>query len=1444
MTWGNGSSGVSGEVSSSNSLVGTQDFDQVGSDGITALSNGNYVVSSGSWNNGSAQAAGAVTWGNGSSGVSGEVSSLNSLVGLQAFDFYGSIDAGEGRFSGVSEVAGNRFTINSDSFGPDNEGLLQLVTANASGGSLSNASSFGNSPGEDVVLSPAQIAATANTGTAVILQANNDITLRPGSDIVIDNPAGTGGSAIGGNFTLQAGRSINLQSSLSTDGSSLTLWANDPAAIDAFRDPGLASITMAGGTSINLNTNTAGAADGALSVKLFSDPTQAGQPGFGQAGAGEAGIASLQNITAGLITVDAQAGLTLNGILSATATSADASAPGFGRPLVLNSGSGLFSNNAGSGVLNVSTGNNWLIYAYDQQVDANDLLTLYTTGSFDFKQYGKSFYADTPLAQASGNAAVYGFSPNPITVSLEGTVSKVYDGNTEATVVPGFGFPGNFAVSGILDGDILGIGLPSSGNYTSDGTGVGVEDVGTGKRVAVIGIAISPFQFVYGYQLSSDMAIGDVGEITARPLTATSIDPGNSIYGSALSPGAVNLTNIVGSEQVAASASVNVSTLSSSGNPIVGAYTQSASGALTGVDAANYSFSGFTTATPNYSINKLALSGAAIAAGSSIYGSALTPGAVSFANIFSADVVGSTASVNTSTLSSSGNPIVGVYTQSASTTLSGADAGNYSFSGFTTATPNYDIEKLSLAGTGITGSSSIYGSALRPGGVSILNVLSGDDVSATASVNTGEGDFSSSGNLIAGTYFQSASGALTGVDAANYALSGFTTETPNYEIEKLDLTISGFTVNNKVYDGTTQATINTDSAAYIGLIAGDSVAASGGLGLFSDPNVGLAKSVDVSGLTLGGTDAGNYNFASPSTTLSADITIRPLATWRASTAGNWSDAANWDALPSAANVAVVAIPVGTGAVTYDAAAGSTNLQNLLNDQSLNLTGGSLAVSGTTTVGTGATLSLNGGSFSTSSLVNQGLVNGSGPLVLNGTYSENGGSLGNGFSSAAITQISGDLSLKGVGATGPVNLISVAGGLNLIGAVSSAGGPISLSSSGATQLAAGSSLTSPGALISVNSGGPLSLLGARVDASGGSVGGTVQLDGSSINLSNATLDSSGASDGGSIQIGLKALPSSVTISNSSLIADPPALGGSISIDAARIPINGSTFNVIGLRGGSILLGSRNTASLSLDAFTSLTGGGRATFNLFGDSILNNARITGGELFENGVAVGNTVPPVIVVPPGTTSPSIPPLVALLPPIVSFLQTIDPIQPSLFDTTVDYTAPGSPLFTQWEQLGIDQLSITLAESAFLYADLFESGDPSTSAVWEWPKSPLFNDLGEDLPFSVALTEDVGLDRLLTSPQQLYPSQAFAGSWPEGSLFSLSFNGLGLFDPAVQQLTPLQVQEQFTASEKRAMDVTAAKLGLDPTNDQEVPTPSQLQRSLREVIKAVRARIRGGQP
>ncbi|MFP4395443.1 MAG: hypothetical protein ACLFTI_09285, partial [Anaerolineales bacterium] len=103
VTWGDGTTGITGTVSASNSLVGTTADDGVGYGRATALSNGNYVVVSPLWINSGVSDAGAVTWGDGTTGITGTVSASNSLVGSQANDLVG--------YRGVTALTNGHYVV-------------------------------------------------------------------------------------------------------------------------------------------------------------------------------------------------------------------------------------------------------------------------------------------------------------------------------------------------------------------------------------------------------------------------------------------------------------------------------------------------------------------------------------------------------------------------------------------------------------------------------------------------------------------------------------------------------------------------------------------------------------------------------------------------------------------------------------------------------------------------------------------------------------------------------------------------------------------------------------------------------------------------------------------------------------------------------------------------------------------------------------------------------------------------------------------------------------------------------------------------------------------------------------------------------------------------------------------------------------------------------------
>ncbi len=223
-TWGSGTAGVLGVVSAANSLVGSTANDQVGGDSITALTNGSYVVGSGSWNG----ARGAATWGSGTAGAVGAVSAANSLVGSTADDQVGGND--------ITALTNGNYVVGSPNFATGAGQLLVGTPGNIG---------FDIASGQTMRFNPLGISATLAGGTAVTLQASNDITVN--SNIMV---AGSAGGAL----TLQAGRNINLNSVITTANGNFTASAGDAAATGSGRVAGAASINFGTGSAINVGT--------------------------------------------------------------------------------------------------------------------------------------------------------------------------------------------------------------------------------------------------------------------------------------------------------------------------------------------------------------------------------------------------------------------------------------------------------------------------------------------------------------------------------------------------------------------------------------------------------------------------------------------------------------------------------------------------------------------------------------------------------------------------------------------------------------------------------------------------------------------------------------------------------------------------------------------------------------------------------------------------------------------------------------------------------------------------------------------------------------------------------------------------------------------------------------------------------------------------------------
>ena len=135
---------------------------------------------------------------------------------------------------------------------------------------------------------------------------------------------------------------------------------------------------------------------------------------------------------------------------------------------------------------------------------------------YNYKQYNAQYGVSQILG--AGNGLLYSFAPT-LTASVVGIITKIYDGNTVATLSPA-----NYSYSNNVDGDTVVLNYPVLGNYMTNGTGQGVTDVGSAKVVQVNGVQIVSSANVgsvqvFGYKIANTTISSPIGEITTKTIT-------------------------------------------------------------------------------------------------------------------------------------------------------------------------------------------------------------------------------------------------------------------------------------------------------------------------------------------------------------------------------------------------------------------------------------------------------------------------------------------------------------------------------------------------------------------------------------------------------------------------------------------------------------------------------------------------------------------------------------------------------------------------------------------------------------------------------------------------------------------------------------------------------------------------------------------------------------
>ena len=380
-----------------------------------------------------------------------------------------------------------------------NEGLLTLAGATLSGsGAFANAGTITAAAGTTNAI--ANAFQNVSGTIAGMLQVNGALTMPAFSandgaiNIASAGSFSTGNASLGNLATgvIVADGAFSVGSGTFDNSGSATF--NGTPAMGALVQSGgtttingalsVATLNLAGGTvngTGDLSVATNFIAGGGTLGTTFSDLalTRSGDFAVG-------GFTAVDSIT-----LRATGAVTLAGAVTTTT--------GGGDSIVIAGTS--FANNAGASALNPGAGR-FLVWSGDPAADNRGGL------AYDFKQYGASHGVSTVLG--TGNGFLYTVAPS-VTPILAGTVSKTYDATTAATLAPA-----NFSALGAIDGDTVTLDTPAAGVYAN-------KDAGTGKSVSASGIALAGASngaaTVYGYQLASASASGNIGEITPATLT-------------------------------------------------------------------------------------------------------------------------------------------------------------------------------------------------------------------------------------------------------------------------------------------------------------------------------------------------------------------------------------------------------------------------------------------------------------------------------------------------------------------------------------------------------------------------------------------------------------------------------------------------------------------------------------------------------------------------------------------------------------------------------------------------------------------------------------------------------------------------------------------------------------------------------------------------------------
>ncbi|UZE45615.1 YDG domain-containing protein, partial [Selenomonas sputigena] len=456
--------------------------------------------------------------------------------------------------------------------------------------------------------------------------------------------------------------------------------------------------------------------------------------------------------------------------------------------------------------------------------------------------------------------STYRIAPRVLTMSGVASQTKTYDGNTNADATQ---------FSATLNNVVT--GEESLVTATATGAAYNSKDVATANKVNYA-LALSGTG-AGNYTLAATTVQG-AGTISRRALTLGTVAAQTKTYDGTTAADAgkfrAALTNAIAGDSVAATATG----AAYNSKDVAGANTVNYTGvALGGADAGNYSLDAVAQGTGT--ITRRALTFDAVAAQTKTYDGNMNADAAQFSATLGNIVAGEENSVSATAAGATYNDknVAGANKVSyTGVALGGTGAGNYSIAD--TAQGKGTITKRALTLGTVTAQTKIYdGTTAADAGkfsAALTNAIAGDSVAATAT-----GAAYNSKNVAAASTIGYTGVALSGADAGNYSLAATTAQGAG-TITARELTLGTVASQSKTYDGTRAADASKFSAALGNAIAGDSVTATATGAAYNDHNVAAARTIDYTGVSLGGSDAGNYSLAATAAQGEGRITPKEL----------------------------------------------------------------------------------------------------------------------------------------------------------------------------------------------------------------------------------------------------------------------------------------------------------------------------------------------------------------------------------------------------------------------------------------------------------------------------------------------------------------------------------------------------------------------------------------